>query len=169
MTNAVLGRLALTGAIVVCILGCGDSGSTVPTVPVTGTVTLGGAPVAEAVVSFSPKTDGARAAFGQTDASGRFTLTTVQTGDGAMVGSYAVTVSKTTAPASTGGTASNYDPDSLESVEAAYAEGFPGNKQVEDSEPKDLLPVKYKDPTTSQLDAEVKAEGENNFEFNLTE
>jgi len=62
-----------------CIVGCGGSTSTVATVPVTGTVTLDGKPVEGAAVSFAPKTKGCRAAFGRTDASGKFKLTTVNT------------------------------------------------------------------------------------------
>jgi len=131
-------------------------------------VTYNGAPVAGALVAFSPKAQGVSAAFGTTDASGKFALTTVQPGDGAMVGSYAVTVTKTSAPAGGAG-ASTYDPNSQESIDAAYAE-FEASKEADVAdEPEDLLPVKYKDANTSELEAEVTDGGENNFTFSLTD
>ena len=151
-------------------VGCGGgSGRTAATVPVTGTVTLDGAPVAGAIVAFAPKAQGVSAAFGTTDASGQFTLTTVQPGDGAMVGSYDVTVTKTTAPAGAASGPSDYDPDSQDSVDAAYAEHYASEEEGADTEPKDLLPTKYKDAATSELKAEVTAGGDNNFTFALTE
>lgn len=71
------------------LAGCGPSGPTM--VPVTGTVTLDGAPVAGVGVMFAPATAG-RPAQGTTDATGKFQLTTEKSGDGVLEGEYEVTV-----------------------------------------------------------------------------
>ena len=76
-----------------CLLGLGCSPSGPVVVPVTGTVTLDGAPVAGASVMFKPVAGG-NAAEGETDAAGKFSLKTqLQTlRDGAVVGDYLVSV-----------------------------------------------------------------------------
>src|SRR5579862_8869937 len=63
-------------------------------VPVTGKLTYHGNPVAGAYVAFHPLglSDVAEAAFGETSASGQFTLKMQDYGDGAMPGEYIVTV-----------------------------------------------------------------------------
>ena len=140
-----------------------------PTEPVSGTVTLNGAPVEGAVVAFSPQSADGHAAFGKTDAAGNYTLTTQQADDGAMVGSYAVTVTKSTQPAAAGGAPADFDPDSEADVDAAY-QSYEDSKKSggESEEPKDLLPAKYKDAATSELTAEVTAGG-GTFTFDLKE
>jgi hypothetical protein len=77
-------------AISVCLFGgCGGGPKTVP---VKGIVLLDGKPVpAGAAVQFIPK-DGGHVADGITDASGRFSLTTFQPNDGALVGQHDVVV-----------------------------------------------------------------------------
>ncbi len=67
---AVFGSLAVSS-------GC--SGST-GTVPVTGTLTYQGNPLAEAIVAFTP-VEGGRPAMGETDSSGRFELTAYTPGE----------------------------------------------------------------------------------------
>ena len=66
--------------------------------PSAGVVTLDGTPVEEAVVTFSitrPDRDNkAFTAVGITDAQGRFVLRTFRPGDGAVEGTHAVTISK---------------------------------------------------------------------------
>ena len=71
-----------------------SAGSELGTVPVSGTVTLDGQAVADVAVTFKPRASGGRAAVGVTAANGKFTLTTLQSGDGALPGSYAVTLTK---------------------------------------------------------------------------
>ena len=82
----------------VCVLGglagCSGSSGSVGCVAVSGTVTFKGAPVDGANVTFTPQGTGLRAAFGTTDSSGRFSLTTLKPGDGAMAGLYSVTIAK---------------------------------------------------------------------------
>jgi hypothetical protein len=69
-----------------------------PRLPTIGVVTLDGAPVVEAIVTFSitrPDRDNkAFTAVGMTDPQGRFVLRTFRPGDGAVEGTHAVTISK---------------------------------------------------------------------------
>jgi hypothetical protein len=78
--------------------GCGGSNE-YETTPVSGVVTCQGKPVGNATVNFTPLLDASRApgqrgrpALGLTDKDGRFTLTTYNDGDGAIVGKHTVTV-----------------------------------------------------------------------------
>ena len=83
-------RLVVAG-LVVCVgllLGC-DRGPRL--VPVTGTVLIDGEPVENASVMFTPQ-EGGRPASGFTDASGNFSLSTYQPGDGATAGTNLVSV-----------------------------------------------------------------------------
>jgi len=72
------------------ISGCGKSNLSVA--PVSGTVTLDGAPLAAASVMFQPK-DGGRPSFGVTNGSGRFVLEYSMKELGAKVGTCTVNVS----------------------------------------------------------------------------
>jgi hypothetical protein len=80
-----------TAAVLVLgtISGCGRSGP--ETLSVTGTVTLDGKPIAGASVMFMPQFEG-QPAVGATDDEGEFTLTTGGSTEGALVGTYQVTV-----------------------------------------------------------------------------
>lgn len=147
-----LALVAVWSALGVC--GCGPE---LPdTVPVTGTILFKGEPVAQAQVGFVPKTEGAGAlpARGQTDAAGRFVLTTYvgpgQEAAGVTPGDYAVTVQKTDIPA---------DP-------AKMAEMFSKNPGYV---PPQLLPGRYATAAKSDLTATVTEDGENAFEFELVE
>lgn len=146
-------------------VGCGGGAKDGPkTVPVTGTVTFKGQPVAGATVALSPKTAGLRAAVGITDAAGRFQLTTLTPGDGAMPGSYGVQIAKIEGADAAAAPAVE---DPIAASQRAAKEGklepLAGPEAV-----KDLLPVKYKSPNTSGLTAEVK-QGANDLRFDLTE
>jgi hypothetical protein len=67
--------------------GCGNQSLS----KVEGVVTLDGAPLSDATVSFMPVGNG-RAASGLTDSNGYFRLTTFRTDDGALAGDYKVIV-----------------------------------------------------------------------------
>lgn len=77
-------------ALVVAISGCG-SGKDKP-VKVSGIVTLEGTPVPGALVTFI-SVSGGKMATGYTAEDGKFDLTTLTRGDGALPGIYKVTVS----------------------------------------------------------------------------
>ena len=72
---------------------CGCSGKDYA-IKVEGVVTLDGNPLAGATVSFLPVGVG-RSASGRTDQDGKFMLSTYQTDDGALAGSYKVIVVST--------------------------------------------------------------------------
>ena len=85
---------ATIGALFAVVLGC--SGSSGPRCyPVRGRVMLGEQPVTEARVVFHPlagQTLDGPMPIAQTDAEGRFELTTLNTGDGAPAGEYAIVI-----------------------------------------------------------------------------
>ena len=137
-------------AAIVVVAGCqpaADTSGRPATVEAGGTVTYNGEPVDGASIVFAP-TAGGKAAVGTTDASGNFKLMTFDPEDGAVPGTYSVTVVKRTAV-----------PDEVS----------------EDSEgpsappPEDLLPKRYGSASESGLTAEVTDGGENQFKFELTD
>ena len=82
--------LALVLTILVLMLtGCGSEGPEF--VPVSGTVSLNGKPISEAVVTFVPKQAG-KPAMGFTDKQGHFSLSTSEGDDGVIAGPYYATV-----------------------------------------------------------------------------
>jgi len=134
--------LFITLLTTVALVGCG--GSKLATIKVSGTVTLDGAPLADASVNFVPKTEGqGHAAYGKTDAEGRYQLQTLQ-GDpdaGTTPGEYLVTISKREAVVSD---ESGRSPPPVKS----------------------LIPTRYNKPETSELTATV-AKGSTVFDFPL--
>jgi hypothetical protein len=72
-------------------VGCGPAGPVLA--PVEGVVLLEGEPLEGAVVLFQPE-GGGKPSTGLTDAAGKFTLTTLEKGDGAYVGANSVAVTK---------------------------------------------------------------------------
>jgi len=144
----ILRSLMLCSPVILLVSGgCGSK----KTVPVEGTVVMDGQPLAGAAVSFVPLGEG-RSARGETDASGKFVLTTVQPGDGVQAGTYKVGVSKMEAVAA------------LENVAPTTPEGAPqlsGPVNMGEGPPpppKSLVPPKYLNPDTSGIQIEVKAE-----------
>ncbi len=128
-------------------LGCGGSAKLAA---VSGRVTYKGKPVEKADVSFTPVDGASRAATGLTDSDGRFTLGTFGAGDGALIGSYRVSIvavgpSRKAKPGETGA-------------------GISGD--VVPGDP--LIPAKYLAPDTSGLTFEVKP-GSNRASFDLTD
>jgi hypothetical protein len=101
-------------------------------------VLLGGTPVADARVVFSP-VGHENAAAGKTDAAGRFRLTTFDADDGAAAGEYQVMVMKFTVIEHEGG----------------------GVTETHD------LPEKYRDPAASGLKATVPEGGVKDLKFEL--
>jgi len=143
-----------------CLVGCGEGKPDL--YPVTGVVTLDGKPVEGANVSFSPSSEGAELAVGQTDASGKFTLTTPQIGEGATAGSYSVSITKSAGatkwedPRASGGTLTEEQKKSIMDQARNAAK------------PVSPIPDKYANGQTSGFTADVKKDGENNFEFPMT-
>ncbi|MDA0832489.1 MAG: carboxypeptidase-like regulatory domain-containing protein [Planctomycetota bacterium] len=88
------------------ICGCGESVDAPEIFEVKGTVTLDSQPLANVKVSFVPVEKEGRGAFGKTDASGNYSLTTMKPNDGALPGEYKVLVLPDTADDGVAG----YDP-----------------------------------------------------------
>ena len=77
----------LLSPVLLASAGCGNQNLS----KVEGVVTLDGAPLSGATVSFMPVGEG-RAASGLTDGTGYFRLSTFRTDDGALAGDYKVVV-----------------------------------------------------------------------------
>jgi len=84
-----LRQVVLLSALILTAAGCGGKGSLSK---VRGVVTLDGAPLAGATVSFVPVEGKGRIASGQSGSDGSFELTTFRTDDGALSGDYRVVV-----------------------------------------------------------------------------
>ena len=100
------------------------------------------------------KTDGKTGASGITDSQGKFSLTTHVANDGAPAGDYMVGIAK------------------FETSKVDVGEGSPGDANYRPPAgnappPKNLLPVTYQEPSPNGLSATVKAEGPNEFQFDL--
>ncbi len=157
------GRLLL-GLAALVTLGCAG-GKARDTVPVSGKVTLDGAPVEGATVVFTPTSGEGAAATGKTDASGVYRLTTRDPNDGAKPGTYLVSISKTETADPTAG-AIKPGMSEEEATRAAYeAYEKAGKKEPTVTE---HLPAKYKNPATSGFKVEVTKGGKNEFDFPLS-
>ena len=156
------------GVALVVLAGC-EARSELGTAPVSGTVTLDGQAVAGVAVTFKPKASGGRVAVGVTGANGKFTLTTLQSGDGALPGSYAVTLTKSAADEATPSfrPPDENNPPSAEQ-KARMQKGMQSGGPPTSPAPKNELPEKYASPETSGFTAEVKPGGENDFTFPMT-
>ena len=135
------------------MIGCGAKSGVDGVVKVAGTVTYEGKPIEGASVVFGPDGEG-RAATGMTDANGRFQLTTLQPGDGALPGRYKVAVSKV-------------EVENAMSAEEAKAWFQKNGGPPPGGNIKNRLPEKYKDMQSSELSAEVTQGGKNDFAFDL--
>lgn len=87
-------RVVLLGCLVLILAGCG--GGDLPELGyVTGRVSIGGQPLAGAIVSFSPVQPG-RPSSAETDAEGEYELFYNEDAPGAVVGDHVVTVTRIT-------------------------------------------------------------------------
>lgn len=149
--------------LLVLVAGCSAGGGDVPEgvdlYSAGGKVLFKDQPVEGATVSLQPKAPGAtgpgRGAFGRTDADGVFELRTFTESEGAVPGDYFLTITKTAVE----GNLSNQEMDALTNA----------GRPVPPAVTRSLLPARYGDPQQSGLEASIKADGENRFEFALTE
>lgn len=152
------------------LVGCNNSG----TLPVTGKVTKDGQPVAGALVTFQPQSAEGKPASGTTDDSGAYKLTTFVNGDGALPGSYKVTVTKfpATQTAEGGSGPTEYSDADVDAIyremqkKGADFSGTQGDKAGPTAT--NELPAKFANPQTSGLSAEVTADGPKTFDFDVT-
>jgi len=142
------------GVILLAVLGCSDSSGLPKRYAVKGTVNYDGKPVSKGTVTFNPTEADGRVASGDI-VDGSYSLTTAEPGDGALPGTYKVTV-----------VAKELDTSALNAIakggqhhhDAAFA------KAVKAAKP--LVPSKYSLVDTSGLTAEVKAQS-NTIPFEL--
>lgn len=138
--------------------GCGPAG--IGTVPVTGTVLVDGKPIEGVTIVFNPG-EGGRAASGVTDAQGAYTLTTEINGDGALPGSYQISVTKN--EVEDDGLPKEVDPDSETSLDDIYGQLDTSKEQKSNN----LIADMYSNYMGSGLTAEVKSDEENVFDFDV--
>lgn len=135
------------------LVAAGCSGSNHPaTSPVSGIVTYHDAPVEGALVIFAPQAGG-QTATATTDAEGKFALSTFGEKDGAVPGSYKVTVAKTAKDETPPKTEAQLNEEYLQQMKT-------GRPPAPPQPPKNLLPVKYLSVQTTTLSATVN-EGTN--------
>lgn len=109
---------------VMVVMGCGEGAPPAPKLePVTGTVTLDGAPLERAVLSFLPKESTGQVAVGVTDATGKYEAEYPGSLKGVPAGQYKVLITKLVTPSG--------DP-------------IPEGKSAADVEAKDIIPAKYR-------------------------
>lgn len=146
------------------IVGCGGG---LGTVPAAGTVTVDGNAVEGVLVMFTPDDiENGMIASGVTDAAGAFTLTTEINGDGALPGTYKVSLSKYE-ETKDDGVPEDLDMESEEDMDAAYGAL---DKAGTEAESKAVIAQKWTTPATSGLTADVQkdVEGGNTFSFEVT-
>jgi hypothetical protein len=152
-----LSSAAALAALVIAGCSGAEGDNQVDVYEVTGTVTLDGKPLADALVTFSPKA-GQPVATGQTDSSGKYTLQTYEAGDGAAAGEYVALVYKNEADASAASGPAAHDPNNPN----PQAHSGPSRRTAV----KSLVPQKYGSVDQSDLKVTVK-EGENNIPLDL--
>jgi hypothetical protein len=154
---------ALVGALVLAALSCGCQGR--PT-KVEGIVTLDGKPVEGATVTFLPKDGSGRSASGLTGSDGVFHLTTFNTGDGALPGTYKVTV--TIHESVTGsGPPNTSSPDSMKKI---MMEGFKKSDTEARGKSKkpSPIPAVYREVRSTPLQYQVPVDGRLALELKST-
>jgi hypothetical protein len=147
-------------AIAICsvaLITTGGCNSGPPTGDVSGTVTMDGQPVTNAIVTFVPQ-NGGQNAIGKTDDSGKYEL--YRRGDrGALLGPHTVVITTVQEPS---GPVEEISSDSDEYLKQATG----GNRSDYDRAiVKEPIPARYNKQST--LNAEV-VKGQNTFDFALT-
>jgi len=143
----------------ISLVGCGGNPAGYPeTAPVTGTVTLDGAPVEGASISFAPPEG--RSSSGTTDADGKYELRYVGPVMGAMLGTNRVIIRKQVPDP-------DYVPTAAERKAAEEMAALDPDESPTFTSPMiDSLPERYRS-RDSELSADVK-DTDNVFDFALT-
>lgn len=167
--RALTGRFSLIvlSFVVTACSGCGggaEGGK--PVFPASGSVTMFGAPLANATVAFAPTAPGQPTAIGRTDKAGNFTLTTYDFGDGAAEGRFKVVINKSVgankaAEVQSGGDGHG-DPAAYAASNSHNADADAGN-----ADSAQMVPEQYSSSSTTPLTAEVTPSGENVFPLAL--
>lgn len=144
--------------IAVCSVGCSEgTTSRDPVYKVRGKVTYQGKPVAAADLTFHNE-EMKRSAFGRTNDTGEYEMTTFSANDGAVAGKHGVSIILVPIPP---------DTPTLADIETEeYVPPGLGESTLP-VPPKTTLPEKYASPTSSGLIAVVNEDGENVIDFDL--
>jgi hypothetical protein len=157
--------------------GCsGGASAPVAVAPVSGIVRYNGVPVRDAYVKFSQ--EGCPViAGGFTDDRGRFELTTYQSGDGAPVGTNAVSIAVMSAPVDEqddpmAAAEAISDPaerkkEVKEAARRKKSTRAEGGESAKTARPRSPIPKKYASEDTSKLEFTVDAGVENEANFDL--
>ncbi|MGL4461715.1 MAG: carboxypeptidase-like regulatory domain-containing protein [Planctomycetia bacterium] len=133
--------------------GCSGGPAMPKTAPVKGVVKKDGKPIANAAIVYYPESGG-RAASGNTDAAGAFTLSTFKPNDGALLGPHVVAVVAN-------GAVAGSESDNI-NVKVAPPPKDPSTALQPNSE----IPLKYAEMRTSDLKQTV-ADGPNDHAIEL--
>ena len=139
----------LVAVALISAAGCGKGG----TVPLHGTVTLDGRPLAGATVHFIAQDPGGKDALGSTDAEGVFRLSTSKPDDGAFPGKYKVIVRPAT----------KADPEVAAMTPAEAMKAASAGRKV--NRPAVALPPRYSQPGQTILVQDVPAREDVVFEL----
>jgi hypothetical protein len=152
------------------VCGCGES--TPKTYPVSGVVTLDDKPVAGATITFIADT-GKNSGATTSDAQGKYTMSTFKQGDGAIAGSYKITVAKYQKEAEENPYGDSVAPEveqTPEAISEAYSKGYSGPPKGKAAKaPKEWndVPAKYADVSQSGLTFVVDTKP-NTFDIKLS-
>ena len=156
--------MVLASFSLLILVGCANPDARF--VRVEGTVTLNGEPVEGAVITFLSTVADGDSAAGNTDANGRFTMTSSSAagaGTGVLPGEYTVVISKRDVPPDPDGAAyERGDIDYNELQRRRAARGMASAPSVE------LIPMRYTRPSTTDLRASVQPGRNAPFNFDLT-
>lgn len=143
-----------------CVMeGCYKSNRLKGLVPGHGVVIHEEKPLSEAQITFHPKTgtESLRGAYAETDANGRFKLSTLHPQDGIEPGAYVVTVEKTEKRA-------KMDPETALKITAGEIRG---PDSLTEKPPKSLIDPRFADRETSGIEIEIDRKGNKSIEIRL--
>jgi hypothetical protein len=141
--------------------GCGSKGKAVK---VEGVVKVDGSAAPGIMVKFVNQDKGGRDADGLTDDNGVFQLTTFNTNDGAVPGTYKVVLSK---PSLAAETPKSSGPDESSAVRMTQAmQAFAKSQGPKPGAPKSIVPDVYSKADTTPLKYQIPYDGKIEIEIN---
>jgi len=146
-------------SLVPVLSGCGESVAPGRGVPVSGTVTMEGKPLADADIMFTNDTF---VGVAKTDAEGRYRLV-----QGALPGNNRVSVSKYEGGQGPALASPQPEADGMDAGQQAAAQMGWGDQKKKAAGPKQLVPADYSNPSTTKLTYSVPPEGGSGVDFNL--
>lgn len=151
-------------SLVLLLVGCQPSTHLTGLAPVSGTLTLDGIPLENAVVTLHPEPgqqESIRAASAVTGSQGKFAVMTLNPKDGAFPGKFRITVQKTEVVDRRTPEQISRDESTERGPELA---AIPKSPKIETVQ---IVPARYMDPEITELRAEI-VDGKNNLELKLT-